>query len=554
MKCIGLVTAALCASAFAAQGDPASSLPAKPLRPPRLDAVTGSHSIARGALNAARKQNRVTPELEKLAEAAFRMAPPRRLTDASEQQDYSAGYRLLTQLTVRLTGHEWNEGSELASAFDFQIERSLITTGEPLKFQIEPWFTTGRMPTSSYLAGVELRTAAGQLAERLTPIVLREFRRYVGSFGTALLRPGRYVVRYELRGPDEKLLAEAERDSQVSGDALRRVGAVKKKLAEIGNLRKSGASYEIAASTVEFLCRIIERAGAEYVAHRWRNAHPFSSQFIPVAESLVSGPFDLQRDLALAEQLAGALLGGSNPLVGRTGDMHLAYRSAVDDTLQPFRLFVPEPFDRSRKYALIVALHGGAGDENSYMDAPLYDSPHSGRNLLKELAQQRGYIVAAPNGRGSNRSYVGDSQQDVMDVLDLVEQLYPVEHHQVFLTGHSMGGNGTWRIGFQYPRRFGALAPVACSFGGNLAEFRGFQFGDAPGMPVLFSYGLQDNTALPEHTRRLAALAKTVLANFRAEEYPEDDHLSIGLKSMPRIFDFFDEQRKRRGVEGVKQP
>lgn len=65
---------------------------------------------------------------------------------------------------------------------------------------------------------------------------------------------------------------------------------------------------------------------------------------------------------------------------------------------------------------------------------------------------------------------------------------------------------------------------------------------------------LECAAALALHTRRAAAHAKGVLTNFRADEYPDDDHFSIGVNSMQRIFDFFDEQRKRHAVEGAKDP
>src|SRR5262249_49501668 len=68
-----------------------------------------------------------------------------------------------------------------------------------------------------------------------------------------------------------------------------------------------------------------------------------------------------RKDLGLATALAESLLAGRNPLATRASDMRLAYRSPVDGTLQPFRVFVPDGYDPSKKYPLIVALHGATG-------------------------------------------------------------------------------------------------------------------------------------------------------------------------------------------------
>jgi len=248
-------------------------------------------------------------------------------------------------------------------------------------------------------------------------------------------------------------------------------------------------------------------------------------------------PFDIARDLSLAEELASGLAAGSNPLATRTGDMRLAYRSKVDNTLQPFRVFVPKGYDPARKYPLIVALHGASGDENTYMDR--YVVRQTGVNVFQTLAQERGYILAAPNGRGAFGMYEGPAEQDVLDVMERMMQTFSIEPREVFLTGHSMGAMGTWSLGFKHAGKFAALAPVA----GRPVSLESVQFANAPGMPVLYSQGLKDTLATPETAHQMVELARQRLKDFRYVEYPNDDHFVIGVTSMPSIFDFFDRRR-----------
>ena len=172
-----------------------------------------------------------------------------------------------------------------------------------------------------------------------------------------------------------------------------------------------------------------------------------------------------------------------------------------------------------------------------------YLSPETGHNLPKELAQEHGYILATPKGRDPWDGYQGNSETDVLDVRDRMVRIYPIESGRVFLTGHSMGGSGTWTIGFRHSEQFAALAPVAPAFGRFPPDVFARMFGNAPAMPVLFSAGLKDTLAPPELCRRLAEIAKKELKNFRYIEYPED-HFAVGVSSMKAIFDFFDERRR----------
>ena len=46
----------------------------------------------------------------------------------------------------------------------------------------------------------------------------------------------------------------------------------------------------------------------------------------------------------------------SRPLPGQ--DLRLSYRSAIDDTEQPYALYVPVGYDGRRSWPLVINLHG----------------------------------------------------------------------------------------------------------------------------------------------------------------------------------------------------
>lgn len=484
--------------------------------------------VARGALYEAQKGGTLTPEKAKLAALT---------AQALARQDLNSAFRYAARAIILLQGGRISEGSELATSFDFKLNRKLFAPGEPLAISLEPLFAPGAPLSAPHTARLSVRSGSSEPIEPVASIKIQKFQFYLVSLPTEKLQPGKYSVQYELLSPEGRPLVSASREFLVNSDAKPRLAAVRKKLDTLKSedIVSRGFQHATAVETVEYIVEDLQRATREYVAAMTRNLHPMVARIVGAnLTRFGSEPFDIEKDLGLAEELAAALLAGKNPLASRAGDLRLAYRSDVDGSLQPFRVFVPEGYTPAKKFPLIVALHGATGDENTYMDR--YLAP-TGENLFRKLAQERGYILATPNGRGPFGGYTGNAEKDVLDVLDRVQKVYSIHPREVFLTGHSMGAMGTWQLGFKHAAKFAALAPVA---GFRNMEIVPFQ--NAPHMPVLYSQGTKDVLATPEEARKVVELVRKQLADFTYKEYP-DDHLVIGVTSMPAIFDFFDVHR-----------
>jgi predicted esterase len=481
------------------------------------------------------RDGRLTPTMRNVFDAGFA---------AFKKGDSSRAYRLMTRLHTLLQGKPVTEATEAAAAVDFKLERKIVAPGERMGVRIEYLYTLGQPLTGKYTARVSVKTVGGGTLETLNGLDISRQEDVHASLATANLKPGRYAAVCDLLGPDGTALASATREFLVDPTVRRRVTALRRSLERLqqNQVSERGVASAVAMESIEYIVETFERALSSYVGTARSFFTPMVTRLL--GASLPPGPsidpFDIARDLTLAEDLSAALLAKKDPLPTRTGDLHLAFRSGVDGTLQPFRAFVPAGFDPSRKYPLVIALHGSAADENTYMDA--YRSPHTGHNLLKELAQEHGYFLATPKGRDPWDFYNGNSEMDVLDVMDHMLRIYPIDAGSVFLTGHSMGGTGTWTIGFRQPQRFRALAPVASPFGGS-PDVLARMFVNVPAMPVLFSAGLKDTLASPETCRRIAEMAKKELKDFRYVEYP-DDHFGVGVSSMKAIFDFFDGRRR----------
>ena len=492
---------------------------------------------------------------------------------AYSEENWNPAYRYVIRTLLVARGRAVTEGTELASSLDLRLRLALDSPRPELQISLEPSFTLGRPLAQSYVARLSLSSKDGDVAAPLASVSIH--RLATVSIGLPLddLAPGSYGIRYRLESSAGEPLVETVQPFIVpSNDARRRAAALADNLNALE--ATSNDPHDIRRRTAMDTIRwVVEAFQGALTSHaEVATIRPMTAALVGRSGLQAPDPTSVERDLRLADSLAQSLLAGTDPIAGRTGHLRFAYRSDFDDTLQPFRVFVPEGLDPARPSPMVVALHGAGGDENIYMErynVPLtyledveralaearrYREKSGGGpppirpgyeilNLFTWLGQERGYILVTPRGRGPMSGYRGPAEMDVLDVIDLMIQLYAIRTDHVFLTGHSMGGGGTWRIGLRHPERFAAAAPVAGG-GQVVAELQSQLTAAARSLPVLFVQGGRDETVPPERSRRGAELAQTVLEDFTYREYPLEDHFIIGVATLETIFDFFDAARR----------
>jgi dienelactone hydrolase len=141
--------------------------------------------------------------------------------------------------------------------------------------------------------------------------------------------------------------------------------------------------------------------------------------------------------------------------------------SAIDRSVQYFGVVPMAAGDPVRsvqapgaKPALVLTLHGagveGIGQARAYKP--------------KDWA----VIVAATNRRPYGFDWEDWGRIDALEVLGEARRLFGTDPARTYLTGHSMGGHGTWQIGATVPGPWAAIAPSAgwhsfSSYGGGAA-------------------------------------------------------------------------------------
>jgi pimeloyl-ACP methyl ester carboxylesterase len=81
--------------------------------------------------------------------------------------------------------------------------------------------------------------------------------------------------------------------------------------------------------------------------------------------------------------------------------------------------------------------------------------------VFKQFGEDRDTIVVSPSGRGTSTWYVGRGHVDFRQVWADVFDTFAIDDDHVYVTGHSMGGWGSYLLTLLYPDRFAAGAPVA---------------------------------------------------------------------------------------------
>ncbi len=134
--------------------------------------------------------------------------------------------------------------------------------------------------------------------------------------------------------------------------------------------------------------------------------------------------------------------------------------SSIDGSVQYYGV-APQQENAGKGQALFLSVHGAG---------------------VEAIGQARAYkpkdwgtLVAPTNRRPRGFNWEDWGMKDAIEVLEIAKQKYSPDPNRIYLTGHSMGGHGTWILGATYPDKWAAIAPCA-------------------GYPMLAAYGSADGT------------------------------------------------------------
>ncbi len=174
-----------------------------------------------------------------------------------------------------------------------------------------------------------------------------------------------------------------------------------------------------------------------------------------------------KEDIELAEKMYNAFLNDSlanpsdfNSYLTRKRMLILAWVSPTDSVVSFSWLRLPKDWEVEKEYPLYVQLHGYwdvAAKPISFMSYTFVEKPTTTK------AFEDGYFLS-PWGRG-NQWYEGISKTDIWESIAELEKIAKIDPKRKYLSGHSMGGYGTWNIAQESTDTWAAIGIHSGGFG-----------------------------------------------------------------------------------------
>jgi predicted peptidase len=189
-----------------------------------------------------------------------------------------------------------------------------------------------------------------------------------------------------------------------------------------------------------------------------------------------------------------------------------------------YRLFVPPDYDATKKYPIVLWLHGAAGRGSDNL-LQISGGNTLGTHVWTTSDNQARYhaFVLAPQVSETKawaRPHANTPASSIrlaLEILDTIEREYSIDTGRVYVAGQSMGGEGTWAALAAAPGRFAAAIPL-CGYGFDDMIATGAK------TPAWIWQGDADETETVAQARKWVAALRAAGGNPRYIEVPGWGH------------------------------
>jgi len=123
------------------------------------------------------------------------------------------------------------------------------------------------------------------------------------------------------------------------------------------------------------------------------------------------------------------------------------FLSQIDGSVQHYALKQAAQDKADPPPAMILTLHGASVEATSH--------------LIHISGKSWAHLVSPTNRGAYGFDWEDYGRKDALEALEDAQRKLPYDPTRVYLSGHSMGGHGTWSIGSLFPDRFAAIGPSA---------------------------------------------------------------------------------------------
>lgn len=177
-----------------------------------------------------------------------------------------------------------------------------------------------------------------------------------------------------------------------------------------------------------------------------------------------------------------------------------------------YLIYLPKNYETSEEqFPLLLFLHG-AGERGNDIELVKRHGPPK----LVEEGKEFPFIIVSPQcPEGTRWNY---QTLALTALLDEIESKYRVDKNRIYVTGLSMGGQGTWTLALTQPNRFAAIAPI-CGWTDS------WEVCKISHIPIWVFHGAKDNVVpVSESQEMVKALQDCGAKEVKLTIYPEANH------------------------------
>jgi predicted peptidase len=191
-----------------------------------------------------------------------------------------------------------------------------------------------------------------------------------------------------------------------------------------------------------------------------------------------------------------------------------------------YLLYLPGGYSNDEKrWPLILYLHGKSMRGN---DLEMLKSYGLAASLEKDLVIP--FVVVSP--QCPDDRYWMTEDETLNRLVDHVVSTYSIDPDRIYVTGHSMGGRGTWLLAYKHPEKFAAIVPMSD------APLDNAWAGQVAKVPAWVFHGTKDDLEPFERTKEFVEVLKKLGAEVKFTPLLDRDHFILDTYENREIYDW----------------
>ncbi len=202
--------------------------------------------------------------------------------------------------------------------------------------------------------------------------------------------------------------------------------------------------------------------------------------------------------------------------------------------IQPYAVYVPTSYDARHPTPLTWILHSLGVQHNQYgaLDP----------SMIQQECEDRHSICATTLGYGPDGWYLDEAEVDFWRVWHALATAYTLDPERTVISGYSMGGYASYKLGLEYPDLFARAMPLAGPPGCGLRVAQGVGGAAAPGrcttdgdttplvgnarwLPYVMADGAADELVPVTSVLQQVHAFDAAGERYHFELYPAEDHM-----------------------------